>query len=636
MVEPSSGNTRTVRLQDQLKALGNRYAVEILQVLSPQTGDIIPSKGWDSLVDGVLELQRVVRPKPSKTGEKTQREAEYQKIRQRFVSGGTLYETMNKLIKVGFVVAVGARGKKNRRFTITHEGRLALSAVDGMRGPTVLDTEIQRAAKILLKHKNFTRLLPAQQKFLDEVGDVDGNLLIQMPPGSGKTFLAMLVILIRLQRGIRCLYLTPYTSLNTQVIDEYGELFEQLGYSVVRHDGTHRASLQNLERADLIVSVLESTSAAVLEGKKWTQGLGLAVIDELTELDSVVIRIEAQSLGTDRSTKLDCLIAQLKENTQLITLSSRFGETGKVAEWLKASVFRPSVRMTPDEFIVTENDDGIKIASSDGTQFSKYPLQDPLDAIFHHLGQADEKSILIVVGMRDAAEGIAKGISIQRPREISEKTISVILGPERAFPVTARLRKTLSKGVAFHHSGLDADVRERLERSIKNGLVRTVVSTTGITSGISFPFDCVIILFGTGMYFLVARSRYLQIAGRIGEYYLAQNGGNVYLVYEGPTAQFRDVETLKDTLLHRPLEPLKPGGIHPSLAASLLMRNAARGRTFTKEKAREEFLQVVQETLKGSTEKDYVGRMRKLFDSLLVWLEKKDILQEKEGKFKIT
>ena len=174
---------QTIDLQDQLKALGNRYAVEILQVLSPKTGDIIPSFGWDGIVDGVLSLRAVARPTPSPTGEKTQEEADYQEIRQRFVSGGTLYETMSKLTKIGFVSAIGARGRKNRRFTITHEGRLALSAISGMRGPTATDTEVQRAAKLLLKHKNFTTLLPAQQKFLEEVGDFDGNLVIQMPPG---------------------------------------------------------------------------------------------------------------------------------------------------------------------------------------------------------------------------------------------------------------------------------------------------------------------------------------------------------------------------------------------------------------------------------------------------------------------
>ena len=627
---------QVAKLPDQLKALGNRYAVEILQVLSPKTGDIIPSLGWDGIVDGVLELRGIHKPDPRPVGGKTQHEADYQEKRQRFVSGGTLYETMNKLAKVGFVNSIGARGRKNRKFTITHEGRLALSAIAGMQGPTAIDTEIQRAAKVLLKHKNFTRLLPAQEKFLEEVGTVDGNLVIQMPPGSGKTFLAMIVILIRLQRGVKCLYLTPYTSLNTQVIDEYRELFENLGYSVVRHDGAHRATDSELQDAGLVVSVLESSLSAVLEGKSWTDNIGLAIIDELTELDSAMIRKEPQSLGTDRSTKLDCLVTQLKSRTQLITLSSRFGKTSEIAEWLDAIVFRPSVRLTPDEFIVYEEDDGMVIESSDGTQRSVSGKVAPIDAILEHMEDYQESAVLIVVGTRDAAEGIAEYMAQAHPRAIPDHTMSMILGPEKALPVTSRLKESLVHGIAFHHAGLDVDVRERLERSIKNGTVKTVVSTTGITSGISFPFDCVMIAFGTGMYFLVSRSRYLQIAGRIGEYYLSKHGGRVYLMYDGPTMQFRDVETLKETLLHRPIDPLRPGELHPSLIASLMMKEAVKGRSFIREASLSKFLKFAEATFRGHVDEDYAENMTEMFLRLFDWLAKQGILEAKNGKFKIS
>jgi replicative superfamily II helicase len=623
-------------LQQKLKALGNRYAIEILQVLSPKTGDIIPSLGWEEIVDGVLELGGVSRPQDRPGGEKTKEEAEYEKRRQRFVTGGTLYETMNKLIQVGFVSAIGARGKKKRRFTITHDGRLALSAIGGMRGPTAVDTEIRRAAKTLLKHKNFIRLLPAQEKFLEEVGEVDSNLVIQMPPGSGKTFLAMIVILIRLQRGKRCLYLTPYTSLNTQVIDEYGELFETMGYPVVRHDGKHRATEAVLEGASLVVGVLESVLSAVLARKPWTNHIGLVVVDELTELDSAVIRIEPQSLGTDRSAKLDCLVTQLKQNTQLITLSSRFGQTEEVARWLDAKVFRPRVRLTPDEFIAREDSNEIVIESSDGTQFSQLSVGNMLHAVLEHTGEYENNSILIVVGTRDAAEGIAADLAETHPRPIPDEIASMILGPERELPVTARLERSLARGVAFHHAGLDVAVRERLERSIKTGSVRTVVSTTGITSGISFPIDCVMIMFGTGMYFLVSRSRYLQIAGRIGEYHLARNGGRVYLMYEGPTLQFRSLEELEDTLLHSPLRPLRPGSLHPSLIASLLMREAVLGRGFTREKAEEKFLKLVGDTFRGSVDSEYRRKMKKIFSTLVDWLEENDVLRKSDGRFRIS
>jgi helicase len=459
--------------------------MEILAALSPQAGEIIPTSGWEEIVEGILLQRGMTRPAIHAKGEKTQQQVTWETDRKKLISGGTLYESMTKLANVGFVQTVGARGKKQRKFMITHQGRLALRAVGSMGGLAEADTEIQKAAKILLKHKNFIRLLPAQEKFIREVGEVKGNFMILMPPGSGKTFLAMITILIRLQRGIRCLYLSPYTSLNRQVVDEYGN------------------------------GIYESVLLAVLQNKAWINGIGFAIIDEITELDSFVSHVQPRNLGTDRSTRLDCLITLLRPNVQILTLSSRFGETGEVAGWLNADIFRPEVRLTPDEFMVIGEEQGVAIVSSDGTQGCLVAADRLIDAVFEHLGDDPNKSVLIVVGYREGTEVLSEYLAHKHPRPIEEHVVSRILSSGEVMPRARRLEATLRKGVAFHHAGLTVDLRERLERAIRNGTVKTVVSTTGITSGASFPFDCVVIIFDGSMGFLVARSRYLQIAGRM-------------------------------------------------------------------------------------------------------------------------
>ncbi|MFW9795092.1 MAG: DEAD/DEAH box helicase, partial [Candidatus Thorarchaeota archaeon] len=508
------------RLRDQLKALSNRHAMEILQVLSPKTGEIVPTLGWEGIVEGMLALEGIVRPVVESRNERSQQQAAYEKQRQTLMSGGTIYETMNKLIRSGFVISTGDKGRKQRGFMITHEGRLALSAIGKLGGPIGTGTDVQKAAKILLKHKNFVSLLPAQEKFISEIGDVDGNLVIQMPPGSGKTFLAMIIVLLRLQKGIRCLYLSPYTSLSRQIVEEYGTLFEELGYTVVRHDGLSRAPDAKLEDGNLVIAMYESFTSALLQRRKWTENLGLVVVDELTELDSIM-EVTPQSLGTDRSTKLDTTITLLKEMSQIVTLSSRFGETEEVTDWLDAEVFRPNVQLLPDQFIVRKVNDKYEIVSSDGTQRASSSQGDILEAAIEHLTDYEDKSILIVASSRFRAQGIARWLARNHPRSTSKGLVERIVGSGEDLPLSNRLADTLNKGIAFHHSGLDAGVRERLESEIRRMTVRTVVSTTGITSGISFPFDCVMILFDRSMYYLETRSRYLQVAGRIGEYYLA-------------------------------------------------------------------------------------------------------------------
>ncbi|MFW9807498.1 MAG: DEAD/DEAH box helicase, partial [Candidatus Thorarchaeota archaeon] len=548
---------------------------------------------------------------------------------------GTIYETMNKLIRAGFVISTGDRGRKQRGFMITHEGRLALAAIGKLSGPIGTGTDVQRAAKVLLKHKNFVSLLPAQEKFVREIGDVEGNLLIQMPPGSGKTFLAMIVVLLRLQKGIRCLYLSPYTSLSRQIVEEYGTLLQELGYSVVRHDGLSMATDHDLDNGNLVIAMYESFTSAILEKKKWAKNIGLVIVDELTELDSSTA-LEAYTMGTDRSTKLDTIITLLKERTQIVTLSSRFGETEEVSAWLDATIFRPSVRLVPDEFIVNQVNNQFNIVSSDRTQRCISKQEDVIDVIMDHLGNYQDKSILFVVGSRFRAQGLARRLANSHPRAVEAHVVDRVIGLGENLPLSNRLVKTLTAGTAFHHSGMDAGVRERLEREIRNRTIRTVVSTTGITSGISFPFDCVVILLNQNLYYLETRARYLQVAGRIGENHLAQYGGRVYLVFEGPNRNMPNSKAMEDKLLHQPLSPLRSGVLYPSLAISILTRFAVDGKKLTENQLRTMFLEFVNNTFRGTMDLDYSTRMKKFFRTLFKWLVRQGIFEEIGSSFRLS
>ena len=624
----------SMELRDQLKALSNRHAIGILQVLSPETGEMVPSKGWDLIVEGLLALDGVKKPGETKSGEKTAKQATFEEKRQNLMSGGTIYETMNKLIKAKFVVPTGDKGRKQRGFMITHKGRLALAAVGQLGGPIGTGTIVQEAAKILLKHKNFVSLLPAQEKFIREVGNLDENLVIQMPPGSGKTFLAMIAVLINLQKGVRCLYLSPYISLSRQIIEEYGPLFEELGYSVVRLDGSCPATNEELERANLVVVMYESLLSALLQRRKWTEKIGLTVVDELTELGSVRTEIQAASIGTDRSTKLDSIITMMKKSSQIITLSSRFGDTDAVTDWLEAKVFRPDVRLRPDEFTVMKRDGVVTINSSDGTQKSSHEQEDVLDAIMDHMERYEDKSILIVVGARSRAQGIARKLAHTHPRVTSEELVSNIIGAGEYLPLCEELQKTMMSGIAFHHSGLDAGVRERLEKAIKTRQMRTVIATTGITSGISFPFDCVIILLDSNMYFLSTRARYLQMAGRIGEYHLRKHGGRIYLVFEGLSRQFTSLKKLEETLLHKPLEPLSPGDLYPSLVVGILMQDALKRRNLDRKQLKDAFLSHANATLRARDE-EYAATLEDLADKVIDWLISEGVFEKADKGLRI-
>jgi superfamily II RNA helicase len=94
------------------------------------------------------------------------------------------------------------------------------------------------------------------------------------------------------------------------------------------------------------------------------------------------------------------------------------------------------------------------------------------------------------------------------------------------------LRKTISKGIAYHHSGLIPKIREVVEFLIKNKLIKFVFATETFAVGLNFPVKTVVL---TSLskpsehgFRNLQVSEYKQMAGRAGRRFL-DNYGNVIL-----------------------------------------------------------------------------------------------------------
>ena len=64
-----------------------------------------------------------------------------------------------------------------------------------------------------------------------------------------------------------------------------------------------------------------------------------------------------------------------------------------------------------------------------------------------------------------------------------------------ATPITAKLKKVLVKGVAFHHAGMLSDERRIVESAFRKGLIRVICSTPTLAAGVNTPAKNVILLF---------------------------------------------------------------------------------------------------------------------------------------------
>jgi len=97
------------------------------------------------------------------------------------------------------------------------------------------------------------------------------------------------------------------------------------------------------------------------------------------------------------------------------------------------------------------------------------------------------------------------------------------------------VRKVISRGIGYHHSGLIPKIREVIEFLIKNKLVKLVFATETFAVGLNFPVKTVVMTSLTkptekGFRFLTP-SEYKQMAGRAGRRFLDPFGNVILLLF---------------------------------------------------------------------------------------------------------
>lgn len=83
------------------------------------------------------------------------------------------------------------------------------------------------------------------------------------------------------------------------------------------------------------------------------------------------------------------------------------------------------------------------------------------------------------------------------------------------------LTRTLTKGVAFHHSALPVDIQAEIEEAVRSGDIRCLVATTTLVEGVNLPFKTVIVAHrgyysSDGYVELLDAPRLLNAIGRAG------------------------------------------------------------------------------------------------------------------------
>jgi helicase len=350
------------------------------------------------------------------------------------------------------------------------------------------------------------------------------SLLVNAPTNTGKTFIGELAAL-NASRQIdpkRSFFLVPLKALSEQMFRDLIEKYEKWGLRVAISTSDHYEYDNELTEFDVTISTYEKLNALLIKKPEITKDLGLVVVDEIQHIGD-----------SQRGISLEMLLTRLmffNPDVQIIGLSATISNAEALASWLNCILVNIDKRDV-------ELREGVLYTGSDPIKFEGFTLNKgdflykefnsgkiavekalKLDSVPRIIKQSETEQCLVFVNTQGRAESTAQQISRDMPKRTDmDKLIEEIDVSVEATPITAKLKKVLIKGVAFHHAGLLSDERRIVESGFRKGKIRVICSTPTLSAGVNTPAKNVIILFheyydGTR----ISVSTYKNISGRAG------------------------------------------------------------------------------------------------------------------------
>jgi helicase len=283
-------------------------------------------------------------------------------------------------------------------------------------------------------------LNPAQREIIDRgLLSTGFNCVLQMPTGSGKTWLAENAIRSVLENGRRAIYLTPLRALANELLQRWRATFRGFEVGVFTGEyGQRQAYPVPFETARLLIMTPERLDACTRHWRShwsWLPQIDLLVVDELHLLGD-----------PGRGARLEGALLRMRRLNpfmQLLGLSATLGNRAELADWLNGVHFGSEWRPIPITWRC--------VRFQRATEKPRI-LREVVDSCLSSGGQS-----LVFVQSRRRAEGLA--------------------------------RELIESGVAagHHHAGLDSEQRRRLEGDYRAGLLRVLVSTGTLEMGLNLP-----------------------------------------------------------------------------------------------------------------------------------------------------
>lgn len=404
-------------------------------------------------------------------------------------------------------------------------------------------------------------LLPLQELVVKQHGlFAGGNLLIQAPTSSGKTFIGEMAALETALRRKKVVYMVPLKALAEEKFEDFHAKYTPYGLKVIISTRDRREFDADLEAGDFSIAVVvyEKLAQLLVRRPERLAEVDLVVADELEILSD-----------PERGAMAELLLTRvLRSGRRLIGLSAVIGGAERLAAWMDARLVHYERRPVELRYGVlhdgvftyrTHNEAGEgkeTMAESGGDT----PWEVMTENVCMLAGRGE--SVLIFVKAKHEARHGAGLLAGRVDGAPAVEAIECLRGMERTRARDA-LIETLGHGVAFHNADLAPAERKVVEGAFRSGAVKVLVSTSTLAVGLNLPAQNVFLSAEKWRYdprldipwkAPLLRMEYENMGGRAGRYGAGHDFGRSILVATTPF----DQETLWRRYIEGEREPIAP------------------------------------------------------------------------------
>lgn len=416
-------------------------------------------------------------------------------------------------------------------------------------------------------------LLPLQAKAVREGLFSPGNLLIQAPTSSGKTFIGEMAAVQAALGRKQVIYLAPLKALAEEKFEDFRRKYEPYGLRTIISTRDHRDFDADLESGNFSIAVVvyEKLAQLLVRRPERLSEVSLVIADELEILSD-----------PERGALVELLLTRVRASgCRLLGLSAVIGGAEKLAEWMQARLLQYERRPLELRYgVLFEGTFRYRTYNEDGEgeePLAPFEGDDVQEVLAQNVGMLAERGEACLVFMkakhesRRWAEHLATRIDL--PAAQSAIDALRLLEPTRSRTI---LLETMARGVAFHNADLAPDERRIVEEAFRSGELKVLVSTSTLAVGLNLPAQNVFITAEKWRYDMVLdvpwkapilRSEYENMGGRAGRYGSGCPFGRSILVAATPYD--------RDTLWRRYVEGAREA-IQPRLAEELLEDHIVR------------------------------------------------------------